>query len=1501
MAQKNPPHRAESVADALVGDRPLAPGLRAPRRWLVLAGPLLAILGTIYAFRQPPRPDPLDIPQFPSLRWWLLPHERNAFARLPVLPDDARSVFASPGAPDVWAVGDGGLLLHSADGGATWTHQNLKARQLVQSKARQAATAAPGKAPGSVVRYASYIAGPTAVPGGQGLQGAPCDSALANRLAEQRDPKYSPSVGVAVPDLLGRTQVEAAKMLVGAGLCIGKVQTLRGQGGLSVTSQSPAAGSRVPPATSVDLVLEPASAGANQTADQEQVGDTTMAQDTIERGDSMRRSRERAAPPTLGATEYYPSLNDVCFATPTDGWLVGDNGVLFRTRDGGLTWEQAAVERAESFNAVACAAPARAVVVGPPNAALQTDDGTTWLASALPFAGELVDARFVDSLTILLVGEPFSIPGPVLVRSEDGGKTWQSGQLGASRSLGIRSLSFADGRHGFAGADQGVWITDDGGRTWQPAGCRTGRDRTARGPAGASIEALSATEAIAADEDGVVWRTRDGWQTCDSTAALDTYVMDLMHGQNGGLIATAVGRGLLVSSDGGRRWRVAVGGQLWTALSFHDSTTGWVAGLEGLMARTGDGGARWTPSRLPTTSPLWNVIFRTERHGFAISGGSVYETLDGGGTWRLKPGPAGQRPIFPTAFFDTLNGWGGSEDTVYATRDGGRTWARASGLALTALADSTKGDLASASFRYDPVARDTIGWVLTDRGLWAYQGRQWTRDTLARGLLAISRVTPALGFALDSTGGLLRTGDGGRSWSAVVIEPRKYPAPWYYLFLPLCVLLTSAAAASRGPIEEERRKSVADLLVSDRPLREGDRDVLDFKSIAGGLSRFLQNRQTQPPLTIAVVGKWGTGKSSLMLLLQRDLDRHLFRTVWFNAWHHQREESLLASLLEGIRQRATPPVWTGKGMRFRRRLLWSRYRRYRAPLRVFLVVLVCVFGWVLKNPGQRLTDLRSIFWSLVNLLGGAAPQTPGAEAPKGTVVALLVSVAGAIWTYLKGLKAFGVSPALLAKSVASASKMRTVELQTGFRYRFAQDFREVTDALKPARLVIFIDDLDRCKPEQVLEILEAVNFLVESGDCVVVMGIDRERVIGCVGVGFKDVAAMLVESEIGEPPADESAIPSGPPPLRLARDDDGAALKGGTAQASEDGDERPTEPKRSPEQIQAEYARRYLEKLINMEIAIPTADAEDLGSVMTASMEEEAAKTKEPVPLSARILAYWGPLQTIAVTAALIAAFFVGFRGTQWLPWSTAPTPVVVPIAEPPGTTATAPSSGSTPEGVTPQRDRGLPTDTTGLRRTPLELIPGAPEGRSWVPLAGGLVAALLFMLWLLLPSEPSVVGDSPAFSQALKSWSPVLYASLTTPRSAKKFLNRVRYLAMLQRETLPARAPIERALSWVAERSDMLYALLRRFGVEREDEAPAVPDKIPENVLVALSVVRETRPTWLTTPEFWDQPLGRFVASVDGSLPESLRTALEKVGHLPPLKRYREDWVKISTGVRTG
>lgn len=78
--------------------------------------------------------------------------------------------------------------------------------------------------------------------------------------------------------------------------------------------------------------------------------------------------------------------------------------------------------------------------------------------------------------------------------------------------------------------------------------------------------------------------------------------------------------------------------------------------------------------------------------------------------------------------------------------------------------------------------------------------------------------------------------------------------------------------------------------------------------------------------------------------------------------------------------------------------------------------------------------------------------------------------------------------------------------KTDVRQEFARNLKEVTDALLPQRLVIFLDDLDRCRPELVVQILEAINFLGSAAPCFIVLGADYRKVETLAGQHFEAIA-----------------------------------------------------------------------------------------------------------------------------------------------------------------------------------------------------------------------------------------------------------------------------------------------------------------------------------------------------------------------------------------------------------
>jgi KAP family P-loop domain/IPT/TIG domain len=80
-------------------------------------------------------------------------------------------------------------------------------------------------------------------------------------------------------------------------------------------------------------------------------------------------------------------------------------------------------------------------------------------------------------------------------------------------------------------------------------------------------------------------------------------------------------------------------------------------------------------------------------------------------------------------------------------------------------------------------------------------------------------------------------------------------------------------------------------------------DELGRSGYVQALAKVITDADT--PLVIAVYGAWGTGKTSLMIQLQDSLERsgRVKRTVWFDPWTHQSDETPVLGLLHAtVRQ-----------------------------------------------------------------------------------------------------------------------------------------------------------------------------------------------------------------------------------------------------------------------------------------------------------------------------------------------------------------------------------------------------------------------------------------------------------------------------------------------------------------------------------------------------------------------------------------------------------------------
>ncbi len=296
--------------------------------------------------------------------------------------------------------------------------------------------------------------------------------------------------------------------------------------------------------------------------------------------------------------------------------------------------------------------------------------------------------------------------------------------------------------------------------------------------------------------------------------------------------------------------------------------------------------------------------------------------------------------------------------------------------------------------------------------------------------------------------------------------------------------------------------------------------------MAALVAELLSNPSSQGPLTICLNGPWGSGKSSHLYHIASELRTNFATCVFFDAWHHQNEDHLFAALMESIRK-SWRPSWRMSYLPtpyrklsfavklsmfvdfflFYLRLWWVRFAQAPFVFSIFFVVFASsavTFGLMTLCSiellsGERLSDLS--FCSLK--IGDSS--TIGLFVPiMFSLLVLTLYLWNSPWN---ALKAFPVSPIGLITASAGWLRFTQAADQLSFRYRFQVALRDVCEVLAfiNRKLVVIIDDLDRCDHDHIKETLEAVNFLTSSAPCFVVLAMDKERVVRALeAVGNED-------------------------------------------------------------------------------------------------------------------------------------------------------------------------------------------------------------------------------------------------------------------------------------------------------------------------------------------------------------------------------------------------------------
>jgi hypothetical protein len=227
-------------------------------------------------------------------------------------------------------------------------------------------------------------------------------------------------------------------------------------------------------------------------------------------------------------------------------------------------------------------------------------------------------------------------------------------------------------------------------------------------------------------------------------------------------------------------------------------------------------------------------------------------------------------------------------------------------------------------------------------------------------------------------------------------------------------------------------------VLSDAPSGLGG-DRLEFSRYVAALTEVILNDATETPFTIGVFGAWGSGKSSLLKMLNeqlaRDHDERVVR-VDFNPWIYRHEPSMLVPLLLTLQDS----------------LQKDRTKR---------------FAEVAGRIGGLLVKLTA---------GVLLGRVSGGAITPDTIDRL--------------------SNEVVAKRSEIDSEIRNL------RATLQQQADTISD--NGARLVFFIDDLDRCEPDEIIDLLESIKLFLDLRNVFIIIAIAKDVVDRGIAFKYRD-------------------------------------------------------------------------------------------------------------------------------------------------------------------------------------------------------------------------------------------------------------------------------------------------------------------------------------------------------------------------------------------------------------
>lgn len=264
--------------------------------------------------------------------------------------------------------------------------------------------------------------------------------------------------------------------------------------------------------------------------------------------------------------------------------------------------------------------------------------------------------------------------------------------------------------------------------------------------------------------------------------------------------------------------------------------------------------------------------------------------------------------------------------------------------------------------------------------------------------------------------------------------------------------------------------------------KETSKDLLGYTVHAELLKSVVSNDKNLP-ITIGLYGDWGSGKSSILKILEEDLKKDDNTVVvYFDGWAFESFDDAKMALIQGIVETLE-----------KEERIWAKVGDKTDDLKTAFKNLRKSINWMRV---LKVTASTAIPIATAAVTGGAS-----------LIIPLLLNAFDENKGNLEDLLTGENAEKFLKDALHTEEDEKKYEAVREFR----KDFEELIKKSKQGRIVVLIDDLDRCLPRHIIENLEAIKLFLNVPKTAFVIAADRFIVSNAIKNEYKEIIAAAAE------------------------------------------------------------------------------------------------------------------------------------------------------------------------------------------------------------------------------------------------------------------------------------------------------------------------------------------------------------------------------------------------------